>query len=145
MAVQIFYQYNFFNKTKELEAIKKDLVANYALRQEDKIKDYQKRIDTGLLDELLLGLALRQNAIDDDIESLLKRGWTIKVLPELVPEIIRLGAFELQFALNTPFKVIINEYVNIAGSFFDAKKVTFINGILENLAKKYRPNEVTPK
>ena len=37
---------------------------------------------------------------------------------------------ELKFINKTPFKVIIDEYVNIASSFYDKKSVDFVNAIL---------------
>ena len=58
-------------------------------------------------------------------------------------QVLRLGAFELKFIKNIPLKVVIDEYVDIAASFFDSKKITFINATLENLAKKFRAEEFT--
>jgi hypothetical protein len=42
---------------------------------------------------------------------------------------------------DVPLKVVIDEYVDIGASFFETKKVTFLNGILENLSRHYRSEE----
>ena len=55
--------------------------------------------------------------------------------------IISLGVFELSFCLEIPHKVIINEYVSIAGLFFNKTNTGFINGILDRLSKTIRKNE----
>ena len=49
----------------------------------------------------------------------------------------------IEFSSNkkVPAKVIINEYTNIASSFFSNSEVNFVNGILDVLAKEFRPTE----
>lgn len=75
------------------------------------------------------------------IESNLSENWIYERVDPTMRAIISLGVFELTFCRNTPHKVIINEYVSIAGLFFDNSNTGFINGILDNLYKKIRINE----
>ena len=51
------------------------------------------------------------------------------------------GVIDAYNELITPAKVIINEYTNIASSFFSNSEVNFVNGILDVLAKEFRPTE----
>jgi N utilization substance protein B len=51
-------------------------------------------------------------------------------------QILRLAAFEIKFLLDVPTKVVIDEYVGIAASFFDETKVTFVNAVIDGIAKK---------
>lgn len=138
MAIQIFYQLNFLGDEKNLDEIKNDVIENYTIDSEENISSYREKIDEEFLNNLISGLTLNVEKIDAEISNLLQKGWEFENLDDVVKQILRLGAFELQFMLDTPLKVIINEYVDIAASFFDSKKVTFVNGLLENFAKKFR-------
>lgn len=141
MAIQIFYQHNFFGDEKKLHEIKEDVIENYVLDHEESISSYREKIDETFLNNLIAGLELDSKKIDEEISELLKTGWSIEKLDDLVLQILRLGAFELKFMHDTPLKVVIDEYVDITASFFDDKKITFINAALENLAKKFRAEE----
>ena len=55
--------------------------------------------------------------------------------------ILRSACFEIHECIDVPPKVIINEYVNISKSFFSEKEPSFINGILDSIAKIYRKDE----
>lgn len=141
IAIQAFYQFEFHEKKTPLEEIKNNLIDNYVLEQEDKITSYRKRIDLELLETLLAGISLGVEEIDHDIFGLLKEGWDLEKLPDIMIYILRLGAFELKFMRDIPLKVVLGEYVDISAGFFENKKVTFVNAALENLAKLYRAEE----
>ncbi len=53
--------------------------------------------------------------------------------------ILRASLYEL-LSTQTPSAVIIDEYINITRVFFDDAEVSFVNGILNTLAKKIRPS-----
>ncbi len=138
MAVQVFFQYDFFNHQKNLSEIITDVVENYALNSDEDLSSYRQKIDEDFLQNLLVGLEQNYAEIDDEISPLLKEGKTLRELDSVVLNIIRFAAFELKFIEETPAKVAIDEYVDLAASFFDEKKVKFVNAIVENLAKKFR-------
>ena len=56
--------------------------------------------------------------------------------------ILYIGAFELQAHPETPFKVVVNEAVELGKSFGGTGGHKFVNGVLEKLAGGLRPNEV---
>ncbi|MDX2083274.1 MAG: transcription antitermination factor NusB [Rickettsiales bacterium] len=141
IAVQIFYQFEFYEKKSALNEIKNDIIDNYVLRFDDNISSYRDNIDQNLLESLIAGINFGYDEIDREIFSFLKSGWNLEKLPEIMLYILRLGAFELKFMSEIPLKVVIDEYVDIAASFFENKKITFLNATLESLAKKYRPQE----
>lgn len=138
MAIQIFYQHDFFAAEKKLEEVKKDVIENYVLESQEDISSYREKIDEEFLDKLLGGVALDVKKLDEEISAILKAGWTIEKLDDVMVEVLRFAAFELKFLKNIPTNTIINEYVDIAASFFDEKKVMFVNGVLDNLAKILR-------
>lgn len=141
MAIQIFYQFEFYEKSVEIETVKEDLIDNYVLDQKDSVSSFRKKIDINLLNSLLTGITLTCPEIDHDVSGFLKDGWDLDKLPDIMLYILRFGAFELKFMRDIPLKVVLDEYVDIAACFFEPKKVTFANGALENLAKEYRPEE----
>lgn len=141
MAVQVFFQYDFFNHQKNLREIIDDVVENYALNSEEDLSSYRQKIDEDFLQNLLVGLQQNCVEIDAEIAALLKEGQKPQELDSVVLNIVRFATFELKFIEETPVKVAIDEYVDLAASFFDEKKVKFVNAIVENLAKKFRPND----
>lgn len=141
IAIQIFYQNDFLNGEKKLAEIKEDVIENYTLDDEKNISSYREKIDENFLDNLLFGMENDVKNIDEEISKFLKDGWNLERLDEVAKQILRLGTFELKFSSDVPPKVIIDEYVDIAASFFDQKKITFVNGVLDNLARKLRIKE----
>ena len=162
IAVQVFYQFEFFKglnppdsasagPTQEptpltrgqisLNELKNNLIDNYVLNSTDEEKSYRKKIDEDFLQNLLDGLALSVATIDPEISALLKSDSKLEKLPSVIRQILRFGAFELKFTQDVPLKVVIYEYVDLTACFFPTPQITFVNSILENLAKKFREEE----
>jgi N utilization substance protein B len=55
--------------------------------------------------------------------------------------ILRCGVFELENSSDIPYKVIINEYINIAKELGADGSHRYINGILDKIAQKQRSDE----
>lgn len=143
MAIQIFYQIDFANESREIQDIKNDVIENYVLDSDKDLSSYRNKIDESFLDNLISGLSLDVEKIDIEISALLKGDWTLEKLDDVTLQILRFSALELRLFTDIPAKVVMGEYVDIAASFFDDKKVTFINAALDTLAKKFRSNEFT--
>ncbi|HYR33824.1 MAG TPA: transcription antitermination factor NusB [Burkholderiales bacterium] len=56
--------------------------------------------------------------------------------------ILYIGALELVAHPETPFKVVINEAIELGKSFGGAEGHRFVNGVLEKVASRLRPDEV---
>ena len=56
--------------------------------------------------------------------------------------ILYIGAFELMAHPETPFKVVVNEAIELGKSFGAAEGHRFVNGVLERIATRLRPDEV---
>jgi N utilization substance protein B len=56
--------------------------------------------------------------------------------------ILYIATFELSAHAETPFKVVLNEAVELGKSFGGAQGHRFINGVLEKIAARVRPDEV---
>lgn len=141
MAVQIFYQYEFFDRKNDLDQITSEIIEDYALKQDEITSSYEKKINSDFLANLTTGLKNDSENIDKIIDSYLKQPWSLRKLDDISLNILRFGTFELKYVKDIPAKVIIDEYVDIGASFFDDKKVTFINAILDKIAREFRKTE----
>ena len=56
--------------------------------------------------------------------------------------ILYIGAYELLAHPETPFKVVVNEAIELGKSFGAAEGHRFVNGVLERVAARLRPDEV---
>jgi N utilization substance protein B len=56
--------------------------------------------------------------------------------------ILYIGTFELLAHPETPFKVVLNEAIELGKSFGGAQGHRFVNGVLEKIATHLRPDEV---
>ncbi len=59
--------------------------------------------------------------------------------------VLRLGAFELIYKPDVPYRVVINEAVELAKTFGSEQGHRYVNGILDKLAKKVRKTEQASK
>ena len=96
------------------------------------------KIDNKLFNKIVQGVQENETKIKSVIEKSLSDNWLYDRIDPTMRAIISLGVYELFFCLNTPHKVIIDEYVSIAGMFFNESNTGFVNGILDNLSKIIR-------
>ncbi len=59
--------------------------------------------------------------------------------------ILRLGCYELWQRLDLPYRIVINESIDLAKRFGADQSHRYINGVMDKLAKKYRQAEVLNK
>lgn len=95
--------------------------------------------DPDLFKAVVRGVVERQDEIDAAIARRLASGWRIDRLDATTRAILRGGVFELIASFDLPPAVIIDEYVSIAGAFFDDPEVRFVNGLLDSAARDVRP------
>ncbi|MDG2187470.1 MAG: transcription antitermination factor NusB [Hyphomicrobiales bacterium] len=94
-----------------------------------------KDINLNLYKEILTGVYEKQESIDNQIKIFLDKKWSYGRIDVTLRAILRAAVYELLFAPETPFKVVINEYLNIAQSFYSEKEPEFLNAILDKVAK----------
>jgi transcription antitermination protein NusB len=88
--------------------------------------------------ELAKGVVSNQAKVDQGIVKRLASGWRLERLDATARAVLRAGAFELMFRPDVPTEVVINEYVEIAKSFFEGPESGFINGALDAIARDAR-------
>jgi N utilization substance protein B len=93
--------------------------------------------DEALFGDIVRGVVAEQARIDQAVVKRLAENWKLDRLDATVRAMLRAGAFELIFR-DTPVEVVIDEYVELAKAFFDAKESAFINGALDAVAQDVR-------
>jgi len=89
--------------------------------------------------ELVRGVVEAQREIDSAVVKRLASGWRLERLDATVRAILRSGAFELAHRSDVPTEVVIDEYVELAKSFFEGPEPGFVNGALDGVAQDVRP------
>ena len=98
-------------------------------------RDIHGKATTKYIKDVVYGTKRHAKQIKKQIESCLSEKWTYERLSKVNVVILEIAIFEMLF-LNTPFKVVINEAVELAKSFGDTKSPSFINGVLASIVKK---------
>lgn len=96
--------------------------------------------DESFFAELVRGVVGEQKGIDASIARRLAQNWRLERLDATVRAILRAGAFELANRPDVPTEVVIDEYVEVAKSFFEDVEPGFVNGALDAVAKDVRPD-----
>ncbi|PHR58046.1 MAG: transcription antitermination factor NusB [Robiginitomaculum sp.] len=92
-------------------------------------------IDRTFFKNLVETLVQNQANIDQAIRDHLSGGWRLSRVDATLRAILRCGSCELLVLRDTPMAVVIDEYVDIAKSFFDAKESGFVNATLDAIGK----------
>jgi N utilization substance protein B len=94
--------------------------------------------DEAFFADLVRGVVGEQKAIDAAIARRLAQGWKLERIDATVRAILRAGAFELARRQDVPVEVVIDEYVELAKSFFEGPEPGFVNGALDAVAQDVR-------
>ncbi|MDP7344917.1 MAG: transcription antitermination factor NusB, partial [Alphaproteobacteria bacterium] len=68
-------------------------------------------------------------------------GWTVSRLGALMRALLRAAAAELLARPDIPARVVLNEYIELAGAFFSGREPAFVNAALDTLAHRLRAGE----
>ena len=97
--------------------------------------------DRAHFERIVKGVVARQSEVDQIVNGVLKAGWPLARLDATIRSIMRAGAFELVACAEIDTATIIDEYVEIAKDFFSADQPGFVNGVLDQIAKRARAND----
>jgi N utilization substance protein B len=113
--------------------------AETLLAQLKEQKDFPKA-DQALAEALLRGVVGNADALRNLLTPYLDR--PMKELSPVEHALLLLSAFELRDHAQTPYKVIINEAIELAKSFGGTDGYKYVNGVLDKFAAELRPAEV---
>ena len=104
-----------------------------------KTLDGWERCDQGLAEELLLEVPRNSESLERNITPYLDR--SLASLSPVERVILLIGTYELAFRPQTPFKVVINEAIELAKDYGGTDGYKYVNGVLDRLAPALRPEE----
>ena len=81
------------------------------------------------------GIEEHQEEILKDIETNLKEEWKLSRISKMDLTILKLAIYEIKFT-DVPYKVSINEAVELAKKYGEDKSKNFVNGILASVVKE---------
>lgn len=83
----------------------------------------------------------RRDELDACVGGALNAEWTVARLGALMRALLRAASAELVARPDIPARVVMNEYVELAGAFFSQREPAFVNAALDTLARRLRAEE----
>ena len=93
--------------------------------------------DEVLLKAILYGVEECRAELESVVDANLKKDAQDRVVEPLLRSILICGAYELLLQ-NVDKPIIINDYLNVAHSFYERNEVALINGVLDSVASVFR-------
>lgn len=85
--------------------------------------------------DAILGINEHEEEITKQIEKHLKEDWKIDRISKMDLAILKLAIYEIKYK-EIPFKVVINEAVELAKKYGEDSSKNFVNGILASVVKE---------
>ena len=130
-AVQALYQWQMTGQS--LIEIERQFL------EEERLKDAQKSYFT----ELFHGVPKNLEAIDQALSEFVDR--PVDMIDPVERAILRMGVYELLHRLDMPYRVVLNESINLAKYFGADGSHKYVNGILDKVAQQKRTVEIKSK
>ena len=93
-----------------------------------------KGVDVEYFRALLVGVISNKDDIDDAYRPYLNR----EEIDQIDRAVIRLATYELKYESDTPYKVIMNEAIELAKAFAADESHKFVNGVLDKTVARLR-------
>jgi len=102
-----------------------------------------KNADKRMFGQLLCGVAAQRESLDVMIEQYLDR--KLSDLDPIELNVLRMGAYELSDSVSVPYRVVINECIELGKVFGATDGHKYVNSILDKIALDHRLVEITAK
>ena len=100
--------------------------------ESNNIKDQEAK---NYIEDAITGIEKHQEEILKDIEMNLKDDWKLSRISKMDLAILKLAIYEIKFS-DVPYKVSINEAVELAKKYGEDKSKNFVNGVLASIVKE---------
>jgi len=132
-AVQALYQLEFSGDDAA------DVIRQFLDQPLDQTADIDiGELDRAFFEDLVKGVIRHQKDIDVEIEGVLATGWTLSRLDSTLRALFRVAAYEVSERKDVPWRVVIDEYLNVGHAFFGGEEISFANGVLDALARRHK-------
>lgn len=134
VAFKIIFASNFQNE----EITPEDMMD--ALLKETENHDDVNQEDMLYIKDVVHGVYQNMESLDEKIKNHLK-GWTMERICKTDLAILRLAIYEVLYREDIPFKVSVNEAVELAKAFSEDNSPSFVNGVLAEVISTEGINE----
>ena len=97
--------------------------------------------EAAFFSDIVRGVVAAQRELDPMINLALASGWPLKRVEALLRAVLRAGAYELGHRGDVPARVVVSEYVDVAGAFLEQDETGMVNAVLDQLARQLRAGE----
>ncbi len=94
--------------------------------------------------DVVSGVVRDQRTLDPQIDAALEKGWPLKRIETVLRAALRAGLYELENRRDVPARVVVSEYADVAAAFVERDETGMVNAVLDQLARKARPDEFMP-
>ncbi len=130
-ALQAMYQWQIANTSI-------DEIENEFLRYH-----IDKKFDLDYFKELIHSIPKHQQELDKEMRPFLGR--SLQDIDPIELSVLRLAIYELMYRPDVPYRVVINEALELTKKFGSVEGHKFVNGLLDRVAKKIRSTEINMK
>ena len=102
--------------------------------------NHMDKVDPEYFGRLLHGVVQQLSVLESAFEVFLDR--PIESLNPIEHTVLRISTFELLFVPEIPYRVVLDESVSLARTFGSQEGHRYVNGVLNNLARKVRAVEI---
>jgi N utilization substance protein B len=102
---------------------------------------YRRELTDDYVMKLLLGISKNRKYIDGEIEKYSKN-WTLERMSLIDRNILRIAIFEIKFLDDIPYRVSIDEAVELAKNFSSDDAGRFVNGIIANYVESQQKEDI---
>jgi transcription antitermination protein NusB len=123
-ALQLLFQIDFTKRALERKDLEEFWSGRTVTRE---VREFTESLVKGTLEKL------------DDIDMIIEKAtenWLLKRMAAVDRNILRFAAYELLYRNDIPSAVTINEAIEIAKKFSSMESASFLNGVLDKLAKE---------
>ena len=92
------------------------------------------------IENIIKGVSENESDIEKEISENIKKDWTLSRISKINLTLLKLGIYEMLYS-KLPYKVVINEVVELSKQYGDDSSKSFINGVLASIVKKYLNDE----
>ena len=97
--------------------------------------DITNKSEIEYIKDAVLGIEKNKDEIEKKIKEHLKSDWKIERISKMDLSILKLAIYEIKYK-ELPFKVVINEAVELAKKYGEDSSKNFVNGILASIVKE---------
>ena len=108
--------------------------------EKDFLEHSLRKGDKAFFSDVFRKMTSKLSELDNSIKPFLDI--PVDKLDFLERGVLRLAATEIQYRHDVPFKVVIDEYVELTKIFGAEEAYKFVNGVLDGLGKRYREIEL---